>query len=58
MRGALMWKVNHFPAYGMSSGWGTHGKMRCMPCMRHTKVFTLEMGGKGSWFDFTVGSYL
>ncbi|KAK2429708.1 hypothetical protein QL285_028127 [Trifolium repens] len=51
MRAALMWTINDFPAYGMLSGWGTHGKMACPYCMEHTKAFTLKNGGKASWFD-------
>ncbi|XP_058732953.1 uncharacterized protein LOC131604516 [Vicia villosa] len=51
MRAALMWTINDFPAYGMLSGWGTHGKIGCPHCMNHTKVFTLDFGGKSLWFD-------
>jgi hypothetical protein len=51
MRAALMWTINDFPAYGMLSGWGTHGKMACPHCMEHTNAFTLKNGGKASWFD-------
>ncbi|CAK8543573.1 unnamed protein product [Lathyrus sativus] len=51
LRAALMWTINGFPAYGMLSGWGTHGKMGCPHCMEFTKAFTLEFGGKSSWFD-------
>ncbi|CAL5192329.1 unnamed protein product [Lathyrus oleraceus] len=51
MRAALMWTINDFPAYGMLSGWGTHGKMGCPHCMEHSHAFTLEKGGKSSWFD-------
>jgi hypothetical protein len=29
MRAALMWTINDFPAYGMLSGWSTHGKLAC-----------------------------
>ncbi|GAU47807.1 hypothetical protein TSUD_404120, partial [Trifolium subterraneum] len=51
MRAALMWTINGFPAYGMLSGWSTHGKLACPHCMNHTKSFTLKKGGKASWFD-------
>src|SRR4051812_9183387 len=44
MRASLMWTINDFPAYGMLSGWGTHGKMGCPHCMGNKK------GGKNSWF--------
>lgn len=46
MRVTLMWTVNEFPAYGMLSGWGTHGKMGCPRCMGHIKAFILEISGK------------
>lgn len=29
MRAALMWTINDFPAYGMLSGWSTHGLLAC-----------------------------
>ncbi|XP_058767341.1 uncharacterized protein LOC131641034 [Vicia villosa] len=51
MRASLMWTINDFPAYGMLSGWGTHGKIGCPHCMGNNKGFTLDKGGKSSWFD-------
>ncbi|KAK2454153.1 hypothetical protein QL285_001747 [Trifolium repens] len=51
MRAALMWTINDFPAYGMLSGWGTHGKLACPICMMDTKAFTLHNSGKATWFD-------
>ncbi|CAK8532116.1 unnamed protein product [Lathyrus sativus] len=51
LQAALMWTINDFPAYGMLSGWGMHGKMGCPHCMEFTKAFTLEFGGKSLWFD-------
>ncbi|GAU31957.1 hypothetical protein TSUD_288910 [Trifolium subterraneum] len=51
MRAAMMWTINDFPAYGMLSGWSTHGKLVCPHCMKHTKSSTLKKGGKASWFD-------
>ncbi|KAK2383561.1 hypothetical protein QL285_070997 [Trifolium repens] len=51
MRAYLMWTINDFPAYGMLSGWMTQGKLACPYCMKDTKAFTLECGGKNSWFD-------
>ncbi|CAI8583616.1 unnamed protein product [Vicia faba] len=51
MRAALMWTINDFPAYDMLSGWGTHGRMGCPYCMECTKAFTLDKGGKSSWFN-------
>jgi hypothetical protein len=41
MRAALMWTINDFPAYGMLSGWSTHGKLACPYCMENNKAFTL-----------------
>ena len=46
-----MWTINDFPAYGMLSGWSTHGKLACPYCMENNKVFTLANGGKASFFD-------
>jgi len=51
MRAALMWTINDFPAYGMLSGWSTHGILACPHCMEHTKTFTLNYGRKSCWFD-------
>jgi len=51
MRACLMWTINDFPAYGMLSGWGTHGRLACPHCMEHNKSFTLNYGRKICWFD-------
>ncbi|WVZ25292.1 hypothetical protein V8G54_003836 [Vigna mungo] len=51
MRAMLMWTINDFPAYGMLSGWSTHGKLACPHCMEHSKAFRLYHGRKNSWFD-------
>ncbi|XP_052722912.1 uncharacterized protein LOC108345441 isoform X1 [Vigna angularis] len=51
MRAALLWTINDFPAYGMLSGWSTHGRLACPHCMDHTKSFQLRYGWKSSWFD-------
>ncbi|XP_052724112.1 uncharacterized protein LOC128193952 [Vigna angularis] len=51
MRAMLMWTINDFPAYGMLSGWSTHGKLACPHCMEHSKAFRLYNGRKNSWFD-------
>jgi hypothetical protein len=40
MRAALMLTMNDFPAYGMVSGWSTHGKLACPYCMENNKAFT------------------
>lgn len=51
MRAALMWTISDFPAYGMLSGWTTHGKLACPYCMDETNSFWLPHGRKHSWFD-------
>ena len=43
--------INDSPAYGMLSGWGTHGRLACSHCMEHSKSFTLNYGHKSCWFD-------
>ena len=52
MRAVLIWIINGFSAYGMLSGWGTHGRLACLYCMENTKAFRLANGGKTSWFDW------
>ena len=51
-----MWTINDFPAYGMLSGWSTHGKLACPYCMENNKAFTLANRGKASFFTVTVAS--
>ncbi|XP_038975417.1 uncharacterized protein LOC120106535 [Phoenix dactylifera] len=51
MKAALLWTINDFPAYGMLLGWSTHGKLACPYCMENSKTFTLQHGGKTSFFD-------
>ena len=51
MKVALMWTISDFPAYGMLSGWSTHGKLACPYCLDSTKSFVLKHGGKCCWFD-------
>ena len=46
-----MWIINDFSAYGMLSGWSTHGKLACPYYMENTKLFQLEHGRKPYWFD-------
>jgi len=41
-----MWTINDFPAYGMGSGWSTHGNLACLYYMENNKAFTLTNGGK------------
>jgi hypothetical protein len=52
MRAALMWTINDFPAYGMVSGWSTHGKLACPYCMENNKAFTLTNRGKAYFFYY------
>jgi len=51
MRASLLWTINDFPAYGMLSGWSTHGVMSCPICMERSKAFFLKKGQKASFFD-------
>jgi hypothetical protein len=51
-----MWTINNFPAYGMVSGWSTHGKLEFSYCMENNKTFTLTNGGKASFFTVTIVS--
>ena len=51
MKVALLWTISDFPAYGMLSGWSTHGKMSCPYCMDKTQSFQLENGRKPCFFD-------
>jgi uncharacterized Zn-finger protein len=49
-----MCTINDFPAYGMVSGWSTHGKLACPYCMENNKAFTLTNRGQASFFTVTV----
>ena len=51
MRACLLWTINDFPAYGILSGWSTHGRLACPCCMENTKAFCLHFSGKPCWFD-------
>ena len=51
MKAALMWTVNDFLAYGMLSGWSTHGALSCPVCQDQLRGFYLEHGRKMLWFD-------
>ena len=51
LHAALMWTINDFPAYGMLSGWSTHGLLACPVCMHQNCAFQLQYGRKPSWFD-------
>ena len=51
MRAVLMWTVSDFPAYGMLSGWTTHGRLACPYCQDSTDAFQLKHKRKTCWFD-------
>ncbi|KAL1200889.1 hypothetical protein V5N11_016517 [Cardamine amara subsp. amara] len=51
MRAVLMWTISDFPAYGMLSGWITHGRLSCPYCQDNTDAFQLRNGRKSCWFD-------
>ena len=51
MRAVLMWTISDFPAYGMLSGWTTHGRLSCPYCQDNTDAFQLKHGRKTCWFD-------
>ncbi|XP_048591404.1 uncharacterized protein LOC125576096 [Brassica napus] len=51
LKAVLLWTISDFPAYGMLSGWTTHGKLSCPICMEDTKAFYLTNGRKTCWFD-------
>ena len=58
LRAALMWTISDFPAYGMLSGWSTHGKLSCLYCMEHSKAFRLKHGGEITFLTVIDDSYL
>ncbi|KAE8732724.1 hypothetical protein F3Y22_tig00001777pilonHSYRG00014 [Hibiscus syriacus] len=43
--------INDFPAYDMMSSWSIAERMVCPYCMEKSEAFTLQHGGKQSWFD-------
>jgi len=51
LQAVLMWTISDFQAYGILSGWTTHGGMSCPYCMDQTDAFQLKNGHKSSWFD-------
>ena len=46
-----MWTISNFPAYGMLSGWTTHGRLSCPYCQDNTDAFQLRHRRKTCWFD-------
>ncbi|XP_047340380.1 uncharacterized protein LOC124943970 [Impatiens glandulifera] len=51
MKAMLLWTISDFPAYGMLSGWSTHGIDGCPICMKKSKSFRLKYGRKACYFD-------
>ncbi|KAG7559517.1 Transposase-associated domain [Arabidopsis thaliana x Arabidopsis arenosa] len=51
LKAVLLWTISDFPAYGMLSGWTTHGRLSCPICMEDTNAFWLPGGRKTCWFD-------
>ncbi|KAG7588661.1 hypothetical protein ISN44_As07g009810 [Arabidopsis suecica] len=51
LKAVLLWTISDFPAYGMLSGWTTHGRLSCPICMEDTNAFWLQGGRKTCWFD-------
>ncbi|KAG7536908.1 hypothetical protein ISN44_As13g008310 [Arabidopsis suecica] len=41
LKAVLLWTISDFPAYGMLSGWTTHGRLSCPICMEDTNAFWL-----------------
>nr|GEV51686.1 hypothetical protein [Tanacetum cinerariifolium] len=54
LKAALMWTINDFPAYGMLSGWSTHGRLSCPYCMKKSK----NLPGFGVCHNWTKKSIL
>nr|GEY20485.1 hypothetical protein [Tanacetum cinerariifolium] len=54
LKATLMWIVNDFLAYGMLSGWSTHGKLSCPYFMEKSKAFTLKHGRQTSFLTVIV----
>ena len=44
MHAVHMWTISDFPAYGMLSGWTTHGRLSCPYCQDSTDAFQLKNG--------------
>lgn len=36
MKAAVLWTINDFPAYALTSGWSTKGKLACPCCAKKT----------------------
>ncbi|CAN6581586.1 unnamed protein product [Malus baccata var. baccata] len=46
MKAAVLWTISYFPAYGMLSGWSTHGYKACPHCMHDKESIYLPASRK------------
>ncbi|XP_048444073.1 uncharacterized protein LOC125479085 [Pyrus x bretschneideri] len=46
MKAAVLWTISDFPAYGMLSGWSTHGYKACPHCMHDKESIYLPASRK------------
>ncbi|XP_068331576.1 uncharacterized protein [Pyrus communis] len=46
MKAAVLWTISDFPAYGMLSGWSTHGYKACPHCMHDKEYIYLPASRK------------
>ncbi|XP_068304238.1 uncharacterized protein [Pyrus communis] len=46
MKAAVLWTISDFPAYGMLSGWSTHGYKACPHCMHDKESIYLPASSK------------
>ncbi|KAM1689796.1 hypothetical protein ACFX1Q_031475 [Malus domestica] len=46
MKAAVLWTISDFPAYGMLSGWSTHGYKACPHCMHDKESIYLPASCK------------
>ncbi|CAN6692873.1 unnamed protein product [Malus baccata var. baccata] len=49
MKAAVLWTISDFPAYGMLSGWSTHGYKACPHCMHDKESIYLAASRKISY---------
>ncbi|CAN6692867.1 unnamed protein product [Malus baccata var. baccata] len=49
MKAAVLWTISDFPAYGMLSGWSTHGYKACPHCMHDKESIYLPASRKISY---------
>ncbi|CAH9127371.1 unnamed protein product [Cuscuta epithymum] len=50
LRACLLWTISDFPAYGMLSGWSTHGRLACPYCLGDGVAHQLKFGKKPCWW--------